>query len=88
MIETGYICQENEEEDSPAFKISLMNRYDDSKTRLKKCRGNLITATKNNTDNTGINRTKITRKQKWEEKQLYGYFMRKTSEISHRKTWT
>ena len=25
-----------------------------------------------NTDNTSVNRTKITRKQKWEEKQLYG----------------
>ena len=35
-----------------------------------------------------INRTKITRKQKWEEKQLYGYFKRQTSEISHEKTWT
>ena len=25
---------------------------------------------------------KITRKQKWEEKQLYGYFKRQTREIS------
>ena len=32
--------------------------------------------------------TKITRKQKWEEKQLYGYFKRQTSEISYVKTWT
>ena len=29
-----------------------------------------------------INRTIITRKQKWEEKQLYGYFKRQTSKIS------
>ena len=36
--------------------------------------GRLITVTKNNTDNTRINRTKITRKQKSEEKQMYGYF--------------
>ncbi len=28
------------------------------------------------------------KKQKWEEKQLYGYFKRQTSEISHGETWT
>ena len=39
-------------------------------------------------NNTSINRTRITRKQKWEEKQLCGYFKRQTSEISHEKTWT
>ena len=27
-------------------------------------------------------------KQKWEEKQLYGYFKRQNDEISHKKTWT
>ena len=30
----------------------------------------------------------MTRKQKWEEKQLDGYFKLQTSEISHEKTWT
>ena len=50
--------------------------------------GRLVTATRNNTDNTRINRTEITRKQKWEEKQLYGYFKRLTSNISYEKTWT
>ena len=50
---------------------------------IKKCGGRLITATRNNTDNTRINIRKITRKQKWEEKQLYWYFKRQTSEISH-----
>ena len=30
---------------------------------------------------------KITRKQKWGEKQQYGYFKRQTSEITHNKTW-
>ena len=29
---------------------------------------------------------KITRKQKWEENQLYGYFKRQTNEILHDKT--
>ena len=48
----------------------------------------LITVTINNTDNTSINRTKITRKQKSKEKQQYGQFKRQTSEISREKTWT
>ena len=40
---------------------------------MKKSKEKLFTVTRNNTNNTGINRTAITRKQKWEEKQLYGY---------------
>ena len=47
----------------------------------------LIIVTRNNTNNLSINRTTITRKQKWEEKQLYRYFKRQTSDISHGKTW-
>ena len=34
------------------------------------------------------NRKKITRKQKWEGKQLYGWFKRLINTISHEKTWT
>ena len=30
----------------------------------------------------------ITRKQKWEEKQLYGRFKRLINDLSHDKTWT
>ena len=48
----------------------------------------LIAATRNNTNNTRTSGTTITRKQKWEEKQLYGRFKRLTSDISHEKTWT
>ena len=47
----------------------------------------LITAIRNNTDNTIDNRMTITRKQKWEGKQLYGRFKRLIN-ISHQKTWT
>ena len=54
----------------------------------EKRRGRLITATGNNTDNTRIIRTKLTKKQKWEEKQVYGHFKRQTSDISHEKTRT
>ena len=41
-----------------------------------------------NSVDTKTNRTKIARKQKWEEKQLYGRFKRLPSDISHEKTWT
>ena len=37
---------------------------------MKKLGERQITVTRNNSDNTSINRTKITRKQKWKEKQL------------------
>ena len=46
----------------------------------------LITSTRNNTHSPGTNRTEIIRKQKWQEKQLYGCFKRLTSDISHEKT--
>ena len=39
-------------------------------------------------DNTMDNRVTITRKQKWEGKQLYGRFKRLINNISHDKTWT
>ena len=54
----------------------------------KKRREGLITATRNNTNNMRINKTTITRKQRWKEKQLYGSFKRLISNISHEKTWT
>ena len=42
---------------------------------LEKSKGKLITVALNSTDNIiRTNRTTITRKQKWKEKQLYGYF--------------
>ena len=41
---------------------------------IQKHDGGLITAIRNDTDNTMDNRMTITRKQKWEGKQLYGNF--------------
>ena len=52
---------------------------------IEKRGGRLITSTRNNTDNTRTNWTTITRKQKWEEKQLYGRFKRLISNISFEK---
>ena len=55
---------------------------------IEKHKGGLITAIRNNTDNTRDNRMTKTRKQKWEEKQIHGRFKRRISNISVDKTWT
>ena len=53
---------------------------------IEKHKRRLITAIRNNTDNTMVNRMTITRKQKWEEKQLYGRFKCLINNILHEKT--
>ena len=55
---------------------------------IQKHDGKLITVIRNDTYNTMDNRMTITRKQKWEGKQLYGRFKRLINDISHDKTWT
>ena len=51
------------------LEIKRIIRNNDSKTTSKKHEGGLITAIRNDTDNTIDNRM-TTRKQKWKEKQL------------------
>ena len=80
--------EKREEEDLPALKTALTHRYNDSKTIYKKHEGGLITTTRNDTENTMNKRMTITRKQKWEGKQLYGRFKQLINNISHDKTWT
>ena len=46
---------------------ALLQRLEDN---IEKHRGRLIKATRNDTSNTRINRTEITRKHKWEEKNM------------------
>ena len=69
-------------EDSVDASIQRLEGY------IEKHEGGPITAIKNDTDNTMTNRMTITRKQKWEEKQLYGHFKPLINNISHEKTWT
>ena len=57
-------------EDSFHASIQRLEDY------IEKHERGLITAIRNNTDNTIDNRITIKRKQKWEEKQLYGRFKR------------
>ena len=70
---------------------SIENNMDTSIQRLKdyieKHVGRLITAIRNNTNDTRTSRMIITRKQKWGKRQLYGHFKWLTSDISHKKTW-
>ena len=70
------VSEKREEEDLPVLKNSvdaLIQRLEDY---IEKNEGGLITAIRNDSDNTMDNRMTITRKQKWEEKQLYGRFKR------------
>ena len=68
-------------EDSVDASIQRLEDY------IEKHERGLITALRNNTDNTIDNRMTIIREQKWEEKQLYGHFKRLINNISHDKTW-
>ena len=66
-------------EDSVNASIQQLGDY------VEKRRERLITATRNNSDNTMTDRTEITRKQKWEEKQPFESFKWVTRDISHEK---
>ena len=55
------------------------------KDYIQKHRGKLIAATRDNTNDTRTSGTTITRKQKWEEKQLYGRFKPLKNNMSHKK---
>ena len=68
-------------EDSVDASIQRLEDY------IKKHEWGLITAIRNDTENTIANWTTITRNQKWEDKQLYGRFKRLIKNISHEKTW-
>ena len=71
---------------------SIEDSVDESIQKIKdyiqKHDGRLITAIRNDTDNTIDNRVTIIRKQKWEGNQLYGRFKRLLNNISHGKTET
>ena len=68
-------------EDSVDASIQRLEDY------IEKHERGLIATIRNDTDNTIDERMTTTRKQKWEEKQLYSRFKRLIN-ISHDKTWT
>ena len=60
--------------------------YQLKKKYTKKSLGRRVRATNNSNNNIETNRkTQKPRKPKWGEKQMYGYFKRKTGEIEHKK---
>ena len=67
-------------EDSVEVSIQQLEEY------IEKRGGRLITATRNNINNTRTSGTTITRKQKCKEKPHERRFKRLTSDISHEKT--
>ena len=69
-------------EDSVDASIQRLEDY------IENHKAGLITTIRNDTNNATANRMTITRKQKWEEKQLYGRFKRLINNISHDKIWT
>ena len=69
-------------EDSVDASIQRLEDY------IEKYERGLITAIRNDTDNTIDDRMTTTRKQKLEKKQLYGRFKGLINNISHQKTWT
>ena len=69
-------------EDSVDTSIQRLEDYIENHER------GLITAIRNNTDNTIDNKMTKTRKQKWEEKQHQGRFKRLINNISHDRIWT
>ena len=69
-------------EDSVDASIQQFEDY------IEKHERRLITAIRNDTDNTIDDKMTTTRKQKWEKKQLYVRFKRLINNISHQKTWT
>ena len=71
--------EKRKKDDLPAS----LQRLDDY---IQKHDGGLITAIRNDTDNTMDKRMTITRKQRWKRKQLYGRFKRLINNISHDKT--
>ena len=69
-------------EDSVDASLQRLEDY------IEKHEGGLITTIRNETNNTMDNRMTINRKQKLEEKQLYGRFKQLINNIPHEKTWT
>ena len=71
-------------------EIELANKEDSDEATMQRLKdyinkhgGRLITVTRDNTNNAKINIINMTRKQKWEEKEIYRYFKRKMCKISH-----
>ena len=87
-VDRLYVPRKEAERGLASIEVSVDTSIQRLEDYLKKQKRGLITAIRNNIDNTIVNRMTINRKQKWEGKQLYGRFKRLINNISHDKTWT
>ena len=87
MTLTDYMYQEKKEGRGLASIEDSVDASIRFEVFIEKHEGGLITATRNDTDNTKTNRMTITRKYKWEENQVYGRLIGLIN-ISHEKTWS
>ena len=83
-IDKLYVSRKKEGRGIASIEDSIDASIQRPEEYIEKHGGRLITAIKNDTDNTVTTRMTITRKQKWEEKQLYGLFKRLISNISRK----
>ena len=84
-VDRVYVSRKEGRRGLASIKDSVDTSIQRLEDYIEKHEAELITATINDIDNTMANR--MTRKQKCEEKQLYGRFKRLIN-ISHEKTWT
>ena len=87
-IDRLYVLRKEGRRGHARIKDSVDSSIQRPEDYIEKRGEGIITATRNNTDDTNISRSEITWKQKCKEKQLYGCFKWLTSDISHEKTWT
>ena len=87
-VDRLYVSRKERGRGLPSIEDSVDASIQQLEDYIEKRGERLITATRNNTDNMRANRTTITRKEKWGEKQLNERFKRLISNISHEKTWT
>ena len=85
---TDYMYQERGGRGLASIKDSFDTSIQRLEDIIEKHDGGLIKAARNDTDNTMASRMTITKKTKWEEKQLYGHFKRLINNTSREKTWT
>ena len=81
-----YVSRKEGRRGLPSIEDSINASIQRLEDYIQKHDGGLITAIRNDTDNTMDNKMIITRKQRLEGTQLYGRFKRLINNISHDKT--
>ena len=87
-VDRQYVLRKEGERGLACIEDSIDASIQRLKDYIHKHERGLITATRNETENTMNNKMTITRTQKGGGKQLYGRFKWLMNNISHNKTWT